>query len=565
MNQEVQPKLKYFLYARKSSEQEDRQVLSIDSQKSELEALARREKLNIVERLEESYSAKAPGREIFNQMIKRIEKGEAEGIIAWHPNRLSRNSVDTGYLVYLMDQNRLLEIRTPGQAFKNTPNDKFLLNLLCSQAKLENDNKGIDVKRGLKRKVEMGWHPGVAPIGYMNTPDKDKGFKTIRKDPKMFPIIRKMFDMILSGTYTTPRVHEIAVNQWGLKKLARSGFYRVLYNTFYYGWFEWPSGSGNWYKGKHEPMITREEYDRVQALLGRGSKPKPETHTFPYTGMIRCGECGCMVTAENKTKKNKNGNVHHYTYYHCTKRKGPCSQKCVEVRELEKQIQSTLSRIKPPEEFHGWAMKWLRNENEREASDRNVILSNQQKNYEACVRKLDALIDMRAAGEISEEEFTRKKSTINQEKAKLHELLNDTDSRVDSWLQTADNILTFARDANEAFTERGQHARKVILSALGSNLLLSERNIRIDTDSALLPMILVSSSSKQKSERLEPPKRGSNKEKSHALDVANPIWLRWLDMFGTVDWKALERELSILNTTRLLTFSSGGHDFETRQ
>lgn len=529
MNQEVQPKLKYFLYARKSSEQEDRQVLSIDSQKSELEALARREKLHIVELLEESYSAKAPGREIFNLMIKRIEKGEAEGILAWHPNRLSRNSVDTGYLVYLMDQNRLLEIRTPGQTFKNTPNDKFLLNLLCSQAKLENDNKGIDVKRGLKRKVEMGWHPGVAPIGYMNTPDKDKGFKTIRKDPKMFPIIRKMFDMILSGTYTTPRVHEIAVNQWGLKKLARSGFYRVLYNTFYYGWFEWPSGSGNWYKGKHEPMITREEYDRVQALLGRGSKPKPETHTFPYTGMIRCGECGCMVTAENKTKKNKNGNVHHYTYYHCTKRKGPCSQKCVEVKELEKQIQSTLSRIKPPEEFHGWAMKWLRNENEREASDRNAILSNQQKNYEVCVRKLDALIDMRAAGEISEEEFTRKKSTINQEKAKLHELLNDTDSRVDSWLQTADNILTFARDANEAFTERGQHARKVILSALGSNLLLSERNIRIDTDSALLPMILVSSSSKQKSERLEPPKSGSTKEKSRAFNSANPIWLRGWD------------------------------------
>jgi len=162
MNQEVQPKLKYFLYARKSSEQEDRQVLSIGSQKSELEALAKREKLQIVERLEESYSAKAPGREIFNVMIKRIEKSEAAGIVAWHPNRLSRNFVDTGYLVYLMNQNRLQDIRTPGQSYKNTPNDKFLLNLLCSQAKLENDNKGVDVKHGLRRKVEMSWHPGVA-------------------------------------------------------------------------------------------------------------------------------------------------------------------------------------------------------------------------------------------------------------------------------------------------------------------------------------------------------------------------------------------------------------------
>ena len=302
-------------------------------------------------------------------------------------------------------------------------------------------------------------------------------------------------------------------------------FYRVLYNPFYYGWFEWPQGSGNWHKGKHEPMITREEYDKVQELLGRGSKPKPETYTFAYTGMIRCGECGCMVTAEHKTKRNKNGNVHRYIYYHCTKRKGPCKQKCIEVKELEKQVTKTLSRVKPPEEFHGWAMKWLQNENGREASDRNAILANQQKNYEVCVRKVDTLIDMRAAGEISEEEFTRKKSEINQEKVKLHELLNDTDARVDSWMQTADNVLTFAKDAKEAFTERGEHARKVILTALGSNLLLKDKKISIDTDLALLPMILVSNPVEQNSDTFEPPKRGSTKRKSAAFGDANPIWL----------------------------------------
>src|SRR3989339_1105944 len=358
---EQQPqKIKYFLYARKSSEQEDRQVLSIGSQKSELESAAKKERLEIINRFEESYSAKDPGRKIFNEVIKRIEKGEANAILAWHPNRLSRNSVDTGYLIYLMDQNKLLEIKTLGQTFKNTPNDKFLLNLLCSQAKLENDNKGVDVKRGLRRKVEMGWHPGLAPIGYKNTPDKEKGFKTIHKDPKMFPIIRKMFDMILSGSFTVPRAHEIAVTQWGLKKLARSGFYRTLYNPFYYGWFEWPRGSGNWRKGKHEPMITREEFDRIQQLLHPGQKPKPEKHTFAYTGMIRCGECGCMITAENKVKRNKQGGEHYYTYYRCTKRKGPCSQKYIEVRELEKQIAKTLSDIKVPPEFHGWAMLWLK-------------------------------------------------------------------------------------------------------------------------------------------------------------------------------------------------------------
>jgi len=518
--------IKYFLYARKSSEQEDRQVLSIDSQKSELESVAKKERVNIVNRFEESHSAKDPGRKIFNEIIGRIEKGEANAILAWHPNRLSRNSVDTGYLIYLMDQNKLLEIRTPGQTFKNTPNDKFLLNLLCSQAKLENDNKGIDVKRGLRRKVELGWHPGPAPIGYLNTPDKEKGFKTIRKDSKMFPIIRRMFDMVLSGSYTAPRVHEIAVNQWGLKKLARSGFYRTLYNPFYYGWFEWPRGSGNWHKGKHEPMITREEFDRIQGLLHPGQKPKPEKHVFAYTGMIRCGECGCMVTAENKVKRNKQGGEHYYTYYHCTKRRGACSQKCIEIKDLEKQIAETLGGIEVPSEFHNWAMTWLREENTKESSDRNTILNNLQKNYETCVRKLDTLIDMRASGEITEDEFNKKKSTVGQEKARLQELLNDTDNRIDSWLDVAHRVIKFSEDAKEAFENKGLQARKIILAALGSNLLLKDRILGIDVQNALLPMQLVSSGAKIKNNALEPLKIGSNKEKSRAFGSANPIWLR---------------------------------------
>ncbi len=528
MTQEVRPKLKYFLYARKSSEQEDRQVLSIDSQKGELEAVAKREKLNIVATLEESYSAKAPGRDVFNEMIKRIEKGEANGILAWHPNRLSRNSVDTGYLIYLMDQNKLLEIHTPGQPFKNTPNDKFLLNLLCSQAKLENDNKGIDVKRGLKRKVEMGWFPGPAPVGYLNTPDKEKGFRIIRKDVKLFPIVRKMFDMLLSANYTAPQVFQIGVEKWGFTRLALSGFYRVLYNPFYYGWFEWPLGSGNWHKGKHEPMITQEQHERVQVLLGRGNKPKPEKHLFAFTGIIRCGQCGCLVTAENKTKRNKNGNVHYYTYYHCTKRKGPCDQRCIEAKELEGQIKEQLSELQIPPEFHAWAMSRLKEENEKESTDRTAILQNQRRSYDACLKKLDSLIDMRASGEISEEEFARKKSKITQDKNKLQELLNDTDGRVDTWLEAAEKIISFAEDARQTFNGPSIQTKRTILSALGSNLLLKDKKLHIDVDSALLPMKLLACPVNSKLGRLEPVVTTINKGRTQSSDQVRPMWLgRW--------------------------------------
>ena len=157
----------HFIYCRKSSEDEDRQVISNESQENELDPIAARDRLTIRDKIKEEASAKVPGtRPHFNQMVKRIKKGEANAILCWHLNRLSRNATDAAVLVDLMDQGRLLEIRTPGQTFRNTPGDKFLITLFCSQAKLENDNKGVDVKRGLRAKATMGLYPGVAPTGY---------------------------------------------------------------------------------------------------------------------------------------------------------------------------------------------------------------------------------------------------------------------------------------------------------------------------------------------------------------------------------------------------------------
>jgi len=316
--------IRYIIYIRKSSESEDKQVLSLDSQKGELGKIVHQENLQIVETLEESFSAKSPGRPIFAHLIESIEKGRADGILTWHPNRLSRNSIDSGEIVHLMDLGKLQEVRTPGQAFRNTPNDKFLLNLLCSQAKLENDNKIVDIKRGLKRKVEMGWFPCLAPLGYLNTPTLEKGKKYLRKDPKRFNLVRKIFDLVLSQKTTPPKAFKIATEQWGLrnrkgKPLALSTLYKILSDTFYYGLFEYPKGSGNWYQGKHPPVITIEEYDQIQTILGIKGAKREKTHSFDFSGLMRCGECGAMVTAEDRIKRQKNGNVHTYVYYHCTK------------------------------------------------------------------------------------------------------------------------------------------------------------------------------------------------------------------------------------------------------
>src|SRR3989338_10788182 len=136
--EKIQPKveaLRYCLYARKSTEAEDKQALSIESQVKEMQVLAEREHLHVVEIKRESHSSKEVGqRPVYNQMLEELRSQKFNAILTWAPDRLSRNAGDLGSVVDLMDQKFLIEIRTYGQRFTNNPNEKFLLMILGSQA-----------------------------------------------------------------------------------------------------------------------------------------------------------------------------------------------------------------------------------------------------------------------------------------------------------------------------------------------------------------------------------------------------------------------------------------------
>ncbi len=512
-------KIKYFLYARKSSESEDRQVASIESQKDELIKIAKRENLDVVDILTESQSAKAPGRPIFNKMIERIYKKEAEGIICWKLDRLARNPVDGGNINWMLQQGIIRHIQTYERSYYPTDN-VLMMSVEFGMANQFIRDLSQNTKRGLKTKAERGWYPTFASLGYMHNPLRRKGEKEIIKDPERFDLVRKMFDLMLLGIYNPRQILETATEEWGLTnrvggKVAKSTIYRIFTDPFYYGAFEYPKGSGNWYRGKHGSMISQEEYDRIQFLLGRKGRPRPKTHAFAFTGLMRCGECGAMITAEDKTKRQKNGNVHNYTYYHCTKRKNPdCSQKSIEEKKLKKQIMELLSKIEIPESFYEWAMEVLRSEGEKEVKDRNKILGNQQKAYNDCLKEVDGLIGMRARGELDEENYKRRMSELSGEKARLHELLNDTDNRVNNWIEKAEKIFTFARDAKSKFENGTLEEKKLILSDLGSNPIVKDRKLSISLEK---PLVLIGDMAEKAWEinsRLEPAKIGQNKAKT---------------------------------------------------
>ncbi len=316
--------IKYCLYARKSSEAEEKQALSIDSQIKEMLVLAQRENLNVVEIKRESHSAKETGqRPTFNELIRDIRAGKFTGILAWHPDRLSRNAGDLGAIVDLIDQKKIVEVRTYGQKFTNNPSEKFLLMILGSQAKLENDNKSINVKRGLKSRVEMGLWPAPAPTGYLNEMRTDrKGHVMI--DPQRAHIIRLMFEKVayegMSGRKLYKWLKEdVRFKTKTDKFLALANIHTILRNAFYSGMIEYPRKSGKWYVGKHEPIISQELYKKVQERLDVHKQTVRTNREFAFTKLMKCGLCKSGITAEEKYKTLVDGTTSKYIYYGCAR------------------------------------------------------------------------------------------------------------------------------------------------------------------------------------------------------------------------------------------------------
>jgi DNA invertase Pin-like site-specific DNA recombinase len=470
---------RYVLYARKSSESEDRQVLSIDSQIRELKQYARAQKLDIVEVLAESRSAKAPGRAVFGRLMTMINEGIADAILCWKLDRLARNPVDGGAIIWALDEGKLREIASRERTFTNTGNDKFWMQLEFGMAKKYVDDLSDNVKRGNRAKLEQGWLPGLAPVGYTNDVVK----KTIIPDPRRFKLVRKMWDLVLAGR-SPIQVLEMANNDWGFRTrryrrlggrpLARSTFYKMLSNPFYYGLIV---RNGESYQGAHKPMITKDEFERVQELLGRPNRAPTRRHDFAFTGLIQCGECGASITAEETV--NQYGR--RYYYYHCTKRKTgtSCGQKTIRVEKLEQQILQALGRIQITDDFSNWAISRLRKIHDEETQTRQAVDHSLDKAYRDIQRQIDTLVQMRLRGLLTDEEFIKKKAELTAEALRLEERLRDASSRQKRWLELSEKAIIFAHSAQKAFARGSNSQKRDILVALGSNFVLKDRMLRI--------------------------------------------------------------------------------------
>ena len=469
---------KYILYARKSTDTEDKQVLSIDAQLAELRKFARDNKLVVIDELIEKRTAKMPGRPIFNSMIKRIENNEANGILAWHPDRLARNSIDGGQIIYLLDQTSLNYLRFPVFQFENTSQGKFMLSIMFGQSKYYVDNLSENTKRGLRARVRNGDFPSQAPFGYLN----DSRTKTIVVDKQYSPLVKELFDIYARGDRTMTDIADFlrkngAITSGG-KLFKDDKVKSILQNPFYYGHFLY---NGELHEGRHTPIISKALYDKVQQVIEtRGHTQKQTKPTTPFLGLLRCAGCGMGITSETKTRTQKNGNFHSWTYYRCSRKKR--AVKCIEPPIREKDLLPQLSELLGEYEMADKVFSFM---TDKMAQDKQVesvgnisVLDDLRTQIAKLNAKQKILLDSYLDQDIDRQTFLTKKSEILSEKKSLEESLANLQTNQFVWLEPMRSWLEIAKSICYLRENDDLDGQKDVLSEIfGLNLFLSNKTL----------------------------------------------------------------------------------------
>ena len=457
---------KFFIYTRKSTDDKDRQVRSIPDQLAELNELAKKEQLEIVDVFVEKQTAKIPGRPIFGEMISRMEKGEASGILAWHPDRLARNSVDGGKVIYLVDIGVIMEMKFPTFWFDPTPQGKFMLSIAFSQSKYYVDNLSENIKRGHRNKLKDGIWPRNAPLGYLN----DKVNKVIIPDPERSQYIVKAFEAYASGKYTLRQIREL-ITELGFRSqkeqvLSISNIHDILRNPIFCGLLRY---GGEIYEGKHKPIITKKLFDSVAEVMSRKSKPKGKgLKEYLYRGFFRCGECSCFITTE--TQKGHN-------YLRCTKRKNPCLQKYVREELITSQIAESIKKVSLPLDWANWMIEENRKDQSSEIQSSEIFSQKTKDEIFLLDSKIEKLIGLYLQNGLSVEEYQENKNRLMSDKQLLKEKLSAFEKKSHNRFELTDKFLKANISNIELANDRTNKENLHLFKKVGSNFKIKDRTL----------------------------------------------------------------------------------------
>lgn len=459
--------MKYIIYCRKSTDTEDKQVLSLESQENEMLSLAQVNGLEVKEILRESRSAKTVGRPVFRQMMDKIRNGDADGIICWKLDRLARNMVEGGEIMDALQNNVIKEIRT--YANVHTPSETTLmLAVHFGMANQYSRDLSENVKRGNRAKLERGEWPSHAPIGYLN----DKAKRTIVVDTKTKPAVVRCFELYASGTYSLSQVFK-TLNAEGYRttagyKFGKSKVEQILKNPFYYGVMY---RDGKYYQGKHTPLISKAVFDKVQDILSGKARPKPQKRLFPLRGILTCELCSCQYTATLKKG---------HQYYYCTNGKGVCEAHRTYLRSevVNELTADALHEVSFEEELIELMYEAARERYTRGSEYQEATRERLQGRLQALEEQELKAFEAFSANLLRPELYERKMQDIKTERMSVEqELRNPQNHNPLATLERTKNLFLQGNKARKEFLNADDPLKRNIAFEILWNLSLKDGNV----------------------------------------------------------------------------------------
>lgn len=461
--------MNFILYCRKSTESEDRQILSIESQENELLRVALKEGFNVVSVVKEAMSAKEPGRPLFGKILKDISAGKADGILCWKIDRLARNPIDAGQIQWLLQKNVIKKIRTFEREY--LPKDNVLImNVELGMANQYIRDLSENIKRGNRAKLERGEWPNRAPFGYKN----DKANHCIIVDENKALSVRRIFELYATGLYSLKQVVEI-VYQEGFrtnfgKKIFQGFAHRIITNAFYCGVMFRDNLS---YKAKHEPLVSKSLFDKVQDVLTGKIHTKTQKYLFPIRGFLKCDSCGCALTAAIKK-----GHV----YYYCTNGKGICSEhkRYLRSEKLDIAVREKLVKCQFDEEFVELAYQAKKEIMASGLENNTAAVENIQKELDFAAQKEARLLDGYLSGLIVKEVYEVKMAEIKRHRTGLEvelERLENNHSDPYRTLERTKEVFLTANNAAFLYDQAKDFEKRELLTKLLWNFSVKDGKI----------------------------------------------------------------------------------------
>lgn len=474
--------IRYLMYLRKSSESEERQELSIPAQARELKTLATRKGLVVVgPPYEESRSAREPGRPLFGELLSRIERGEADGILCWKLDRLARNPIDGGHIIHALGKGIIQSVLTSERQYTGSADDKFMMSIFFGQATKYVDDLSIDVRRGNREALAQGRWPGKPKLGYR----RDYATMRLVADEQRFPLIQELWQRALSGIrpaellriareqlhLTTPITGKV-----GGKLINKAALYRMMRDPFYAGLMPF---HGTTYQGTHPQAVTLDEFERVQQLIDRHVRPitRPKRLWFTYRGLVVCGLCHAAVTAKHTT--NRHGRI--YIHYFCcrkVKRYSYCPESVVREEVIDGAIATFLRSLRPPEHWltalREHLQAWEQRSAETAHHTRSQITS-RLADIEAQSQRLRLLL-LREV--LSEGDYQREQERLAKERQDAEAALRKLNEPA-GLIEPYDSAMKLLSEAEKIFERGTPQEKRVIAESLIWNLTLEGKSVRI--------------------------------------------------------------------------------------